>query len=511
MPPDQPVPPVQPGGAEPVRIGEPVRIDGLWLMSDPRTPPGSPPSISLVGETRGLTILGPDPGASVLVPWSSVRSVAGGPLVPLPDGSPAATVDIVLTDRWYRFVAAPGRLAPDAVARLQAVAAAAPGGPAGSGGPPGLTGPGEAPGTWPWAPWSATVPTPAAPLPGPPQTNLASVPGPWPPAAPASPPAGTGPAGAYAAGPVAPAPPGTIPPASVPGATPWPAGGAPGRQSRARRWWVPVAAGVAAAIVLAGVGIGVWLGTSSSSPSGTGSGDVAQANRLVRQALAAAHAAGSFHYASTTTGAGGVQTVTGDAGPTQGRQLFDENGSQFVVLVVGETGYFQGDAASAQSVLDLPAPLANAHAGQWIAVSPGDQPYAALVEAVTTSSALSDSITIQPRQVLPASSFRGRKVVTVTGTPTVPSSAGSSGSGGSFAPGSTASLVIDARTHLPVRFVVRGMVLGQLGSVATTSVTDFSNWGAPVHVSAPAGAVPYSSLGITGGSPSSTTGPTAAA
>jgi hypothetical protein len=254
-----------------------------------------------------------------------------------------------------------------------------------------------------------------------------------------------------------------------------------------------------AVVVVAAAAIGTWLGTGGAGTPAT----PAASRQLVRSSLAAALAAGSFHYVSSSTSSSPtsapIQQITdGDAAPTSGRQVITVGGDTFDVVVVGTTAYFRGDAAAMVASLGLPAAVAAAHAGQWIALVPGEAPYPSVQVAVTTSSALSQNITFTAARELGTTTVEGRKTTVVQG----PMSA----VGGQPARGTATLYVSTGPRRLPVRYVERGTV-GSGASEATLDFTiTFSSWGDKVAVARPAGAVPFAALGVPGGA--QTPGPT---
>lgn len=270
-------------------------------------------------------------------------------------------------------------------------------------------------------------------------------------------------------------------------------GGGPGdgpgrRRRRRRRRIVLVAAGIV--LVAAGVtGIVVDRTSGSSTPAVTG-GAVA-AERLVRASLASAEAARTFHYVSTSTTAGVTQTTVGDAAPDRGQQTITIGDHTFSVVVVSTTAYFKGDAATMQAELGLDQVVAQAHAGQWISLTASDSPYQSVYAAVTTKSALDDTVTIAGKSVLSDVTIGRTTVTPVRGLLTPVDQTPVTG---------TARLdVRSGRPHLPVRFSGSGSANGQ----QTTLNVTFGQWGERVGVTAPDGAVAYSSLQIGGLNPGS--------
>ena len=240
-------------------------------------------------------------------------------------------------------------------------------------------------------------------------------------------------------------------------------------------------------LVAAGVTLIVTSPGTSSAPG---------ARRLVRAALKSTIDGGSFHYVSQFTSQGVTQTTDGDAGRASGKQVITIGSDTFTVLVVGSACYFQGNARQLVDQLGLPAPLAAAHAGQWISLAPGDAPYPSVYVAVTTRSALDANITFAPRRESGTSRRAGYRVLGVTGPMT-----NVTVNGQSHRQRGTADLYITtSRPHLPVQYTEKG----KIDKVASTLVMTFSRWGEAVSVTAPTGAVSYASLGVGNGTTPST-------
>ncbi|MGH9017295.1 MAG: hypothetical protein ACRDY1_06060 [Acidimicrobiales bacterium] len=234
----------------------------------------------------------------------------------------------------------------------------------------------------------------------------------------------------------------------------------------------------------------VVSGPATSTTSATTVPPVSPAARqLLQSSLAAARASGSFHYVATSRSSGasgGSQKTVGLAGPDSGQQNITVGSQKFTVLVVGKTAFIEGNAAALVSNLELSDTVATAHAGQWISLSPGDQPYASVYAAVTAPSALADNVTVVPQTQLPASTVDSRRVVTVSGAIAKVRIAGQT-----IAEKGTATLAVRASApHLPVRYHEQGTYQGQ----ATVSTVTFSHWGIPVSVAAPTNSVPFASL-----------------
>jgi hypothetical protein len=287
----------------------------------------------------------------------------------------------------------------------------------------------------------------------------------------------------------------------------WASAVAPGERRRRRIVLTVVA--VVMVLALVGGGFAVFGGststsTSTSAPTAT-TAPTAQgtssAGQLLQAALAAARRSGSFHYVSVSSSTGpqgGTQRTVGDAGPDGGRQVITDGNQRFTVVVTGTSCYIEGNAAALTANLGLSATTAAAHAGRWISLAPADPPYAAVYAAVTASSALADNITMTARQERPVTTAGRRRIRTVVGVITPVHVAGQT-----IAIKGTATLAVAVASHLPIRYAQRGTVDRQ----RTTSELTFSRWGERVTVTAPTGAVPYSSL-PTGSGVGPTTGST---
>ncbi|HVC68873.1 MAG TPA: hypothetical protein VNC61_01280 [Acidimicrobiales bacterium] len=264
---------------------------------------------------------------------------------------------------------------------------------------------------------------------------------------------------------------------------------------RRRRRALVTAIAVIVVLALVGGGVAVFTGptgTVSSTANGT---TAPTARTLLRSALrAAAH--NSFHYVASSSLSGpngGSSRTIGDAGPDSGRQDITSGTQRFTVLVIGSACYLKGNASALVANLDFSTADATTHAGQWISLTRNDGPYATVYAAVTAPAAIADNITVVPRGQEPTTNLKGRPVQTITGTiapVTIP------GQGPTPTPKGTATLAVRAAApHLPVLYRERGTLKHQRSS-ATVS---FSKWGEPVHISTPAGAIPWAQIGAGSG------------
>jgi hypothetical protein len=266
----------------------------------------------------------------------------------------------------------------------------------------------------------------------------------------------------------------------------WPPAPSTTPPRRTSRTLAAIAVFLATGIVAAGIGVGGVLllrhvqSQSTSNPPtaapGTSSG-AAQARATFQQALTATGASAGFHYVAVSTG-GDAQTIVGDAGQANGRQAITFVSSfgteQFTLLLVSGTVYFQGNTPAVEDQLGVTAATAAAVTGKWVSVKSGDGPYHVVQPGITTSSQASElTLTPESLSAVTAGGVSATKISGITpATPTVPAG--------------TASLIVASSSDLPISYA---------STVATLSfTTTFSGWGNAPSVSAPAGAVAWSTL-----------------
>ncbi len=250
-----------------------------------------------------------------------------------------------------------------------------------------------------------------------------------------------------------------------------------------------------AVVVLVGVGVALIATSTSPKPAS----NAPEARRIVRAALKSTIEGGSFHYVSQFTSQGVTQITNGDAGPASGKQVITIGSDTFTVLVVGSSCYFQGNARQMVDQLGLPMAIATTHAGQWISLAPGDLPYQSVYVAVTTRSALSANVAFAPHHEGGRSRRAGYWVLPITGPMTNEVVSGQT----QQAQGTAVLYVTTSRPHLPVQYTENG----KINKIDSKLVMTFSKWGEVVSVTAPQGAVSYSSLGVGNGSTPTTQPP----
>ena len=247
---------------------------------------------------------------------------------------------------------------------------------------------------------------------------------------------------------------------------------------------------VAVAVVVAGVIVGVAIAlpltllTRSSGGSKQPATTTTQALTIYRQALAVMRGAPGFHYVAAVNGGGSQQTV-GDAGHGAGRQEISVVSSfgteHFTLVLSGGTVYFQGNVAAYQDQLGVdPARAANLQSS-WIAVTNHDGPYSVLAPGITTSDQ-ADETALEPSSMSKVA-VSGVSALRLQGT--VPPQNG--------APAGTGRLDVVAGSKQTLTYFAS---VSESGLTITSTVT-FSAWGTAPSISAPPGAVAWSTLGAT--------------
>jgi hypothetical protein len=243
---------------------------------------------------------------------------------------------------------------------------------------------------------------------------------------------------------------------------------------------------IAAVVVVGAVIVGIVLVSSGGQ---TGFTSPAAANRAL---FAAARNARSFHYSGTVSGTVGGQTVTqtqtGDAGWSEGVQYQASNAGNSEVIVIGSVAYMKPDLLTLENSFGYTASQAAPYVNHWIKFIPSDAPFTSVAGDVTTQTTWVDSS--QSHSVSPVSTIGGRSVQSVGYTVGGPSKVVQ----GEKTTGSESISFVATGPHLPI--VEAAHLSGTIDQTPTTANgrVVFSKWGEIVHVVAPIGTIPYSSL-----------------
>jgi hypothetical protein len=255
---------------------------------------------------------------------------------------------------------------------------------------------------------------------------------------------------------------------------------------RASRPLTLAAAMIATVLIGAGGGVAVAFATRDEPgpPSGgaltpgPANPSTSQASALYQRALSTTRGAAGFKYVSLSTGTLS-ETIAGVAGQLGGRQDIIFNSSygseRFTLLLVGATVYFQGNTPATEDQLGVAAAGAPALAGKWVSVVTGNGPYQVLQPGITAAEQ-AQQMPLAPTSTTRITTSDGAAATRILGTiPTQPGSA---------------HLDIATGSGIPLSYVMRSTING---TTATTTTT-FSQWGTAPSVSAPSGAVAWSTL-----------------
>jgi hypothetical protein len=238
---------------------------------------------------------------------------------------------------------------------------------------------------------------------------------------------------------------------------------------RVRR--LPVFCGAALAFSLIG----------TSLPSGAASAGEPSASALLTDALNAAQNAGSMQFVDKTTVNGTTQTLDGViSAPTAGETL--TGGAPLQVELISGMIYVNGNQQALEQALQISAAQAQPYAGKWIVVQSSDAPYQLLAQDLTLTATLNDFTPSSKTLKIGKTQHIGKlKAIPITGAST------------SAPKGSSSSVTLFVSPKAPHRPLGGSTVLvnksGRLNEVAF-----FTNWGAKVDLTAPTGAVQFSSI-----------------
>ena len=207
---------------------------------------------------------------------------------------------------------------------------------------------------------------------------------------------------------------------------------------------------------------------------------------VLNRALAAAKTEPTVHFVASSTVGKRTYTVSGDAAAKTGAQdITLRDGTQtgsMKVLLVHNTVYFEGDKLGLTNYLGLSSSLAPAYAGKWISFAHDNQGFATIAASLTIKAAISQISLGGPLSMAAGQAGEGATLL-LRGT------SGALSTNNKRAP---ATLVVTTTSPpLPVTFTAQG----KDGTSTSTGSVTFSDWGETVHVTAPAHAIPNTSVG----------------
>jgi hypothetical protein len=196
--------------------------------------------------------------------------------------------------------------------------------------------------------------------------------------------------------------------------------------------------------------------------------------------LAAASSRHSVHYVSSTSAAGHAIRIVSDVGRGRGIQRITvTSGGQSgpaTVLVAGGSAYIRGNAFTLQSFFPFTPAQAVRYAGQWISIPSTSGAYDAVANDATFSSFVSDLLP-GTHLSLARATIAGRKSLGVRGTVRQ----------GNL---TLVQTVYAPAKGTPLPFEEKAVA----GGVPGASLARLSRWNEPVHVAAPANAVPLATV-----------------
>ena len=204
------------------------------------------------------------------------------------------------------------------------------------------------------------------------------------------------------------------------------------------------------------------------------------ASQLLSNALNAAQESGSMHFVDKTTVNGTTQTLEGAiSAPTAGETLTSSAPLQ-VELISGSI-YVVGNAERWSSLADHRV-QAQPYAGKWIVVQTTDAPFQLLAQDLTLGSTIDEFTPAQKGLKIGKMQRIGQtKAIPITGiSSNLPKGTTSS----------VALFVSPKAPHIPLGGSL--IVANKTGRLSEVAV--FNDWGAKVDLTAPSGAIPFSTV-----------------
>lgn len=242
----------------------------------------------------------------------------------------------------------------------------------------------------------------------------------------------------------------------------------------------PIVAAVRASLRSIAVGIVVLLGTGFTSGQPASAAGVS-ASHLLATALSSAQKEGSVRFIDKTTVGTSVQSLQGAISAPEASEVISGAAQPLEVELISDTVFVQGSTAALQSALQITAAQAGPVAGKWIAVSPSDAPFQLLTGDLTIASTLDEFTPSKNLRLGKETTVGKNKVIPIVGLPANLAKGES---------GSVALLVSPKGAHLPIG----GTLITAQGAQRFKEVVAFSNWGARVRLTPPAGAVAFASV-----------------
>jgi hypothetical protein len=282
-------------------------------------------------------------------------------------------------------------------------------------------------------------------------------------------------------------------PTPIPPPVGWPVATAKGRAGWRPAAKVAVAAGAVAALTISAA---LAFGRSDGPSSGALTG-----SQLLQRSLEAAGKAGTVHVTAAEDRGGEVVKAAIDLSPSGGTETVSFADQSVEVISVGASVFLRADSAFLSAALGASGAVASEYSGRWISMPAGTQEPTQTAQQLETPTVINDLL----RLVGPISKGTGpaRGQVTLVGT--VANNPFNEGSGA----GDRGTLTVS--TGAPFLPLALSFSDPENGSTQFA----FTDWGERFAPTAPSGAVPLASLGLSlpgegpGTSPDSSVGPAA--
>jgi hypothetical protein len=229
--------------------------------------------------------------------------------------------------------------------------------------------------------------------------------------------------------------------------------------------------------------LGVVLAACSNPPP------ISDPATVVAAIPAAASHAGAVHFVEVTSAPGVRSTLTGQLSAKDSddaQEHLVQGKTELDLERVGDVLYLRGSSQVLQAVLQISPQQAAANAGKWVSITPGDLIFPSINRTLDLKAEVSAFRPVGNQIHTGAERNLGHvTVVPITGAPS-PSTAQGAG-------GELTLFVSPSGSHLPAG---ANLVLRK-GSRTESRIVAFTDWGKPVVLTAPAGAIPYRVIATT--------------
>jgi hypothetical protein len=216
---------------------------------------------------------------------------------------------------------------------------------------------------------------------------------------------------------------------------------------------------------------------ASSSPAASGTpAPTTSAAEILDRAMAALRSAGSAHITFVSKDGSQTSVISQDSGTDGGRQVITIDGNgHTTVLFLGGVGYVEANETALTTYYGFAANETGSLPGRWISFQPGAMAggtgWSAVTSGITLASVASEVTLTGALTLTGPTRIDGHSVIGMRGTPT-----------GQYPAGVRATLYVAASGRpLPVSY--------QIDSHGIQDTVMFGQWGEPLNLSAPTGAI----------------------